>query len=131
MSDNELLLALSDMMDEKLKPVNDRLKKIELTQENDILPRLKKIEITQENDILPQIKKIELTQENDILPQIRKIELTQENDIISRLQNIEVHSVSTYKQYQSDIEKIDSMQDELEIIKKIVAEYSGRRPQFA
>ena len=33
MADNELLLAISDMMDKKLKPVNDRLKKIELTQE--------------------------------------------------------------------------------------------------
>ncbi len=42
MTDNELLLAISDMLDKKLKPVNDRLKKIELTQENNILPRLQK-----------------------------------------------------------------------------------------
>lgn len=44
MTDNELLLAISDMLDKKLKPVNDRLKKIELTQENDILPQLQNIE---------------------------------------------------------------------------------------
>ncbi len=44
MTDNELLLAISDMLDKKLKPVNDRLKKIELSQENDILPRLQNIE---------------------------------------------------------------------------------------
>lgn len=44
MTDNELLLALSDLFDKKLKPINDRLKKIELTQENDILPRLQNIE---------------------------------------------------------------------------------------
>lgn len=44
MSDNELLLAISDMLDKKLKPINDRLKKIELTQENDILPRLQNLE---------------------------------------------------------------------------------------
>ncbi len=44
MTDNELLLAISDMMDKKLKPVNDRLRKIESTQENDILPRLQNIE---------------------------------------------------------------------------------------
>lgn len=44
MSDNELLLAISDMMDKKLKPINDRLKKIELTQENVIIPRLSTIE---------------------------------------------------------------------------------------
>ena len=44
MTDNELLLAISEIMDKKLKPVNDRLKKIELTQENEILPRLQNIE---------------------------------------------------------------------------------------
>ena len=44
MSDNELLLAISDMMDKKLKPINDRLKKIELAQENVIIPRLNTIE---------------------------------------------------------------------------------------
>lgn len=44
MTDNELLLAISEMMDKKLMPVNDRLKQIELTQENEILPRLQNIE---------------------------------------------------------------------------------------
>lgn len=42
MSNNELLLAISNIMDIKLKPVHDRLDKIELTLENNILPRLKK-----------------------------------------------------------------------------------------
>lgn len=44
MSDNELLLALSNMIDSKLQPINDRLKRIEITQENEILPRLQNIE---------------------------------------------------------------------------------------
>lgn len=44
MTDNELLLAISSMLDKKLEPINDRLKRIELTQENDILPRLQNIE---------------------------------------------------------------------------------------
>ncbi len=44
MTDNELLLAISEIMDKKLKPINDRLTKIELTQETKILPRLQEIE---------------------------------------------------------------------------------------
>ncbi|MDE7478885.1 MAG: hypothetical protein K2M91_13240 [Lachnospiraceae bacterium] len=55
MSDNELLLAISDMMDKKLKaelqPIENRLERIEnkvtnisLTLENDIRPRLNTIE---------------------------------------------------------------------------------------
>jgi hypothetical protein len=44
MSDNELLLALSSMMDKKLKPIEERQKKMEIMMENDILPRLQNIE---------------------------------------------------------------------------------------
>lgn len=44
MTDNELLLAMSEMMDRKLAPLNERLKKIELTQENEIIPRLQNLE---------------------------------------------------------------------------------------
>lgn len=48
MTDNELLLALSNMMEEKLKanlaPIENRLTKIEITLENDILPRIQNIE---------------------------------------------------------------------------------------
>lgn len=48
MTDNELLLAMSDMLDKKLKsnlaPLENRLTNIELTLENNILPRLQNIE---------------------------------------------------------------------------------------
>lgn len=45
MTDNELLLAISEMLDKKLESVNDKLNRIELIQENDILPRLQNIAI--------------------------------------------------------------------------------------
>lgn len=44
MTDNELLLAMSNMMDKKLKPIQESITEIKLTQENDILPRLQNIE---------------------------------------------------------------------------------------
>ena len=44
MTDNELLLALSDLLDKKLQPIEDRTKQIEMTLENDVLPRLQTIE---------------------------------------------------------------------------------------
>ena len=48
MSDNELLLAISDMMDKKLnsklQPIENRLKRIEVTLENNVVPRLQNIE---------------------------------------------------------------------------------------
>ena len=44
MTDNELLLALSDLFDKKLKPIEARLTNIELGIENDMGPRLQNIE---------------------------------------------------------------------------------------
>ena len=43
MTDNELLLAISEIMDKKIAPVEHRLKSIELTLENNIIPRLQNI----------------------------------------------------------------------------------------
>ena len=101
MTDNELLLTMSDLLDKKLKPVNDRLKKIELTQENDILPQLKKIELTQENDILP------------------------------RLQNIESCYISTFKRYQTGIEEMEAMQADMEVMKSVIREHSEKLQRLA
>ena len=86
MTDNELLLAISDILDKKIKPVNDRLKKIELTQENDILPRL---------------------------------------------QNIEACYISTYKRYQTGIEQIDAMQDDIDVMKNVIREHSEMLQKMA
>lgn len=47
MTDNELLLAISSMLDpikEDIQDIKERVKKIELTQENMVLPRLNTIE---------------------------------------------------------------------------------------
>lgn len=44
MSDNELLLAISEMMDKKLEPVKADIRDTKILLENDILPRLQNIE---------------------------------------------------------------------------------------
>ena len=86
MSDNELLLAMSDMMDKKLKPIQDSINQIKITQENDILPRL---------------------------------------------QNIEACYTSTYKRYANGIEQLDAILQDIEIIKKVIAEHSEKLNRIA
>ena len=44
MTDNELLFAMSDMLDKKLKPIKDDIQLLKLQNENEILPRLQNIE---------------------------------------------------------------------------------------
>lgn len=55
---------------------------------------------------------------------ILDIKITQENDILPRLQNIESCYTSTFKRYQSGINQIESMQTDIKIMKKVIAEHS-------
>lgn len=81
MTDNELLLAMSDMMDKKLEPLKTDIRDIKITLENDVMPRL---------------------------------------------QNIESCYTSTYKRYQSGVSQIDSMQSDIELLKKVVTDHSEK-----
>lgn len=45
MTDNELLLAISNMMDTKLEPIKADVKNTKMLLENDVLPRLQNIRI--------------------------------------------------------------------------------------
>lgn len=44
MSDSELLLAISNIVQAQIKPLKNDIKDIKITLENDILPRLQKCE---------------------------------------------------------------------------------------
>lgn len=110
MTDNELLLGISDILDKKLKPIDRRLNEYS-----------KKLEVVDE-----RLKKIELRQENDILPRLQKIELRQENDILPRLQNIEACYTSTYDRYRAGVEQIDTMQSDINIMKNVMREHSEK-----
>lgn len=44
MTDNELLLAMSELMDKKLEPMKNDIRDTKLLLENDIMPRLQNIE---------------------------------------------------------------------------------------
>ena len=83
---NEDLLAISQLLDAKLKPINDRLTQIELQQENEMLPRL---------------------------------------------QNIEACYTSTYHRYAVGIEQMKSLQADMDILKKVVAEHSEKLQKLA
>lgn len=78
---SEDLLAISQLLDAKLKPIEDRTKGIELLLENDVLPRL---------------------------------------------QNIESCYTSTYRRYQSGIEQIEAIKTDVDLLKQVVTEHSGK-----
>lgn len=92
MTDNELLLAISDLLDGKLdsrlRPIENRLDRIET--------------------------------------KVANISLTLENDIRPRLNTIESCYTDTYNRYKNYADKIESVFDDVEILKKVVTEHSEK-----
>ena len=115
MTDQELLLAMSNLFDKKLKPIEVRLDRVE-----DKLDKLEK-----------KVNKIEDTLECNVLPRLKKIEMTQENVILPRLQNIEECYLSTYKRYAEGVEKQEAIQADVDILKRVVADHSARLQMLA
>ena len=128
MSDNELLLAISDLMDVKLCPVNDRLDRMERRMDS-LEQHMESLEqrmdsLEQRMDSLEQ-RMDGLEQRMDSTEQrLKRIELTQENIILPRLQNIEVCYTSTYKRYREGVDQIVSMQADVDVIKTTITNHS-------
>lgn len=112
MTENELLLAISNMLDKKLKdnfaPINNEIDNIH----NEIGNIHNKI-----GNIHSEIGNIR----NEL--HTLKVDLI-ENNVIPRLSNIESHYVLTAKRYVNSIELQDSMKDDIELLKEVVAEHS-------
>lgn len=86
MTDNELLLALSDMLDRKLDakltPIENRVKRIE-------------------------------------------VELL-ENNVLPRLNTIETCYTDTFIRYKDGADKMQAIQDDVALLKKVVSEHSAK-----
>lgn len=109
MSDNELLLAISDMMDRKLKPIHTDIR--ELREDVDEL---------QVNVRDLQVKT------DDMQICMKKMQIQMETDFSPRLQNIESCYLSTYQRYSKGVEQIDSMQMDIDVLKSTVIGHSEK-----
>lgn len=121
MTDNELLLAISNMMDTKLdhitKDVQDIRKDIKKAN-----TRLEKVELrigNLEKDI------------NEIKSKVLNVELTLENDIEPPLNNIQACYTTTYDRYKDSVEDYEAMKQDISIIKKVVEEHSEKLNKLA
>lgn len=99
MSDSDLLLALSRMLDFKLaanlRPIENRLDRLENRM-----------------DVL----------ENSV----KRIDVQIENEIVPRLQNIEACYTDTYQRYQDYADRMEAAFEDIELLKKVVSEHSEK-----
>ena len=122
MTDHELLSALSDMMDTKLKPIKDDIKILQddmkivkgeiKSMKGDIINMkadikgLQKDMITVKADIKGLKDKMEHVENK-----LNIISIMHENKIIPRLNDIEQCYLSTYKRYVDTTEKMEKKMD--------------------
>ena len=127
MADNELLLAISDMMDKKLdtrlKPMEDSLQTVK-----EGLQAVKEEVQTVKEDLKSVKEEVQTVKEDlkSVKDEMHQIKLYQENVIMPRLQNIESCYTDTFRRYQSGVVQIDTMQVDIDVMKSVIREHSDK-----
>lgn len=111
MTDNELLLAMSDLLDTKLKA--------ELQPIRDDIHILKK-------DV--QMLKSEM---QEVKMDLCQVKLYQENILEPRLNTIEACYTSTYDRYRRDAERMETAFSDIEVLKRTVENHSIQLQRLA
>jgi hypothetical protein len=97
MTDEQMLLAMSNMMDAKLKPVNNEIQALK-------------------TGLCAEIQAVKAD--------LQAVKIFQENVILPRLEEIESCYTGTYKRYQHGIDKIDAMEIDINNLKKVTLKHS-------
>ncbi len=152
MTNNELLLSISDMIDSKLN-AGLRLMKNEMqdmkgelqtelrTMEQGLRSDMQKMEQelrsdiqelrsdmqTMEQGLRSDMKKMEQELKSDI----HMLKLCQENLILPRLNTIESCYTDTYRRYRDDADQMEAVSADVDIMKKVIAEHSQRLQKLA
>ena len=156
MSDNELLLAFSSILDQKLAPVSAGLAKLRTAVEK-VDEKVEKLDArvgrleekvekldARTGKLEEKVEKLDtkvkrLDTKVDQLEEkaekldagLTKVNVTLENQVVPRVRTIESCYLSTYERYQSGAGKMDSLEMDVDIIKKVVSEHSKKLEKLA
>jgi len=118
MTDNELLLAMSNMLDTKL---STQLRPIK----EDIQVMKGEIRVLKED--VQGLKEDMQFMKTDL----QRVKLYQENILEPRLNTIEACYTSTYNRYKNDVDKMEIAFDDIDTLKKVVARHSEQLRKLA
>ncbi len=133
MADNELLLAISNLI-EPLREDIQGLKtdvqglKAEMQEVKADVQGLKAEMQEVKADmqgLKADVQRLD-TDMQEVKVRVKKIELTQENEVLPRLNTIESCYTSTYDRYKDSVEEHESMKQDIDILKKVVTEHSEK-----
>ncbi len=138
MSENEFLLAISNLMDTKM----DALEKIVDTKMDALEKRIdakmdarfdafeKRMDAKMDARFDAFEKRMDAKMDvrfDSIEKRVKRIEVDLiENNILPRLNTIEACYISTYERYKESADRMDAALDDVALLKKVVAEHSHR-----
>ena len=122
MTDNELLLSISEIMDKKIEP----LKKDMQSMKDELKEDIQTVRRDIENNIKPDIHKIKLDIENNIKSDIHKIKLDIENNIKPNIRILAENYLPSAKRYEMETNKIEALESDIGLMKKVITEHSEK-----
>ena len=141
MSDNELLLAISDIMDKKLDtrliPIEENIHEMQSDIRHiktDIVSMKADIDDMKSDIVfmkadIDDMKSDIVSMKSDIFTlqcDVHDLKLTQENIILPRLDTIESCYTTTYSRYKDYADKMASAFVDIDLLKKVVSEHSEK-----
>ena len=119
MTDNELLLAMSEMMKSQMEPFKEEMREmITETVKSEMEPFKEEVREMITETVKTEIEPLE--------KDVKEMKLLIENDVLPRLQNIESCYVTTYEIFRNKAEQIDTMQTDVDMLKLVVTEHSEK-----
>lgn len=136
MSDREMLIAIFDKVVEIDKRV-DNLETVRLDLTNEI--KAVRLDLTNEiaavrSDLTKEIETVRSDLTNEIAAvktDVLKIGLSIENEIKPNIQLLAETIIPVAKRYETESNKIESMETDIKLLKKVVAEHSERLNKLA
>ena len=128
MDNKELLLAISDMMDEKLDAINVRMDTMEdrLTSRMDALDaKIDAVDCKLSADIRALDAKIDAVDER-LSADIKKINVSLENEVLPRITHIEQCYLATSERYINETGRINGLVADVQVLKSVVQNHSER-----
>lgn len=129
MTDNELLLAISDIVSKNSKSLEQRLSKRIDDVEESLSRKIDEVDerLSRKIDEVDErlSRKIDEV-DHRLSTEVHNILLRMENNIEPRLDQIEACYISTYKRYQDGVEKMDTLEMNMEVVQSVVKEHSEK-----
>lgn len=128
MTDNELLLAISNIMDKKIEPLQGEIGEMkgEIVEMKGDIAKMKGEIVEMKGEIVEMKGDITKLQGN-----YRKISLQLENNVIPHLNELSSCYTSTFQRYSSQLGKMDAYSQDMILLKEVVMEHSEKLKQLS